>query len=94
MNSAGLAEWAGPVTSDMLRATFDHWRIFFTHGKWWAIRPGEVAGGGPRSLIHSVVGACTLEALGDQLSMQEWLRALPARELEAVWRGGFTAVRP
>lgn len=61
-----LAAEFGTVTADMLRATFDHWRIFQSHGKWWAVRPGDVAGQGPKSLIHPVVGAYTLEGLGDQ----------------------------
>lgn len=92
MNSGTLAAGYGTVTADMLRATFDQWRIFEHAGIWRAARPGEVAQEGPRSLIHPVVSALTIEALGDQLSMQEWLRRMPAAELEAVWHGGFTAV--
>jgi hypothetical protein len=83
----------GMITVDMLRATFDHWRIFKKDdGRWWALRPGIAATEGPRSLIHPLVCAVTLEGLAEQLSLQEWLRRMPAAELEAVWRDGFAAV--
>ena len=85
-------EW-GTVTLEMLRETFDHWRIFLADGRCWAIRPGGVAAAsGPRSLIRPVVGALTPDGLAEQLCMQEHLRRMTAQELEAVWRGGFTAV--
>jgi hypothetical protein len=83
---------AGEVTAEMLRATFDHWRVFGKDGRWWAVRGGLVTGEGPRSLIRPAVCAATLAGLADQLSLQEWLRRMPADELEAVWRDGLAAV--
>jgi hypothetical protein len=38
-------------------------------------------------------GTLTVEALGDHLSVQERLLRIAAEELEAVWRGEFTADR-
>jgi hypothetical protein len=78
----------------MLRATFDHWRVFGKDGRWWAVRGGLVTGEGPRSLVRPAVCAATLEGLAEQLSLQEWLRRMPAAELEAVWRDGLAAVAP
>ena len=91
--AAVLAGESGEITADMLRATFDHWRIFEKDGRWWAIRAGTATAEGPRSLIHPVVCAMTLEGLAEQLSLQEWLLRMSAAELEAVWRDGFTAIR-
>jgi hypothetical protein len=34
--AAALAGEFGEVTVEMLRATFDHWRIFDRGGRWWA----------------------------------------------------------
>lgn len=82
----------GEITLDMLRATFDHWRIFEKDGRHWAMRAGAAAGEGPESLIRPVVYAMTLEGLAEQLSLQEWLRKLSAADLEAVWRDGLAAV--
>jgi hypothetical protein len=82
----------GEVTAGMLRATFDHWRIFEKDGSWWAMREGTATTEGPRSLIRPVVCAMTLDGLAEQLSLQEWLRRMPAAELEAVWRDGIGAV--
>lgn len=84
----------GVITAGMLRATFDHWRVFEQGGRWWATRPGVVEEYGPRSLIRPLVVAGSLEGLGEQLSVQEWLRRMPAAELEAVWRGGPAAAAP
>jgi hypothetical protein len=81
----------GTISADMLRATFDHWRIFERDGRWWALRPGIAMTAGPRSLICPLVCAMTREGLAEQLSLQEWLRRMPAAELEAVWRDGFAA---
>jgi hypothetical protein len=81
----------GEITAEMLRATFDHWRIFEKDVRWWAMREGTTATNGPRSLIHPVLCATSLEGLAEQLSLQEWLRRMTAAELEAVWRGGFTS---
>jgi hypothetical protein len=75
----------GMITADMIRATFDHWRIF---------EKDDGRRRGPRSLICPLVCAMTMEGLAEQLSLQEWLRRMPAAELEAVWRDGFAAVRP
>ena len=83
-------EWT-PVTADMLSATFDHWRIWVSGGRWFASRPGSTKQSGPESLIQPVVSSGTLYGLADQLSMQEWLRRMSAAELEAVWSGGFDA---
>jgi hypothetical protein len=80
------------VTAAMLRETFDAWRIFELDGRHWATRGGGVTTAGPRSLIHPVVCAMTLEGLAEQLSLQEWLRRMTAAELEAVWRDGLAAV--
>ncbi len=80
------------ITAPMLRTTFDHWRIFEKDGKWWAMRAGPADGEGPQSLIRPVVFAVTLGGLGEQLSLQEWLRRMTAEELEAVWRDGLAAV--
>ena len=84
----------GEVTVEMLRVTFDHWRIFEKDGRLWAIRAGAATGEGPRSLIRPVVCAMTPEGLGEQLSLQELLRRMSAAELEAVWRDGLAAVAP
>ena len=84
----------GGITADMLRATFDHWRIFERDGRWWAMRAGPVAEAGPQSLIHSTLCAMTPGGLAEQLSLQEWLRRMTAAELEAVWRDGLPAVAP
>jgi hypothetical protein len=59
-----------------------------------AFRSGMAVGQGPASLIQPVVTAASLTRLAEQLCMQEWLRSLPAAELEAVWRGGTMAVAP
>jgi hypothetical protein len=90
--AVALAGEFGEVTADMLRETFDHWRIFEKDGRWWAMRPGAVEQEGPRSLIRPVVRAATLRDLAEQLSLQEWLRRMTAAELEAVWRDGLAAV--
>jgi hypothetical protein len=82
---------SGGITLDVLRATFDHWRIFEKNDEWWAMRSGTATSEGPRSLILPLVRASTLEGLADHLSVQEWLRRMPAAELEAVWRNGFPA---
>jgi hypothetical protein len=92
--AAVLAGGFGEITAAMLRETFDHWRIFEKDGRWWAMRAGAVAGEGPRSLIRPVVCAMTLTGLAEQLSLQEWLRRMPAAELEAVWHDGLEAVAP
>jgi hypothetical protein len=34
----------------------------------------------------------TPDGLGEQLSLQEWFRRMPAAELEAAWRNGLAAV--
>jgi hypothetical protein len=83
--TAGDARQDG-VTVDMLRETFDHWRIGEVAGRWWAVRSGTVAADGPRSLVRPVVSAGTLEGLADQLCVQAWFASLSAAELEAVWR--------
>ena len=93
--AAGAADgWDGldRITAPMLRATFDHWRIFERDSKWWAMRAAAAGGEGPQSLIRPVVFAVTLNGLAEQLSLQEWLRRMTAQELEAVWRGGLAAV--
>jgi hypothetical protein len=82
----------GEITADMLRSTFDHWRILEKDGRLWAMRSGDARGEGPRSLIQPVVCAMTPAGLAEQLSLQEWLRRMTAEELEAVWRDGFAAV--
>jgi hypothetical protein len=92
--AAALAGEFGEVTAEMLRTTFDYWRIFEKDGRWWAMREGTATTEGPRSLIHPVVCAMTPEGLAEQLSVQEWLRRMTADELEAVWRDGFAAVGP
>jgi hypothetical protein len=81
----------GEITADMLRATFDHWRIFEKDGRWWAMRAGAATTEGPRSLIHPVICAMTPAGLAEQLSPQEWLRRMPAAGLEAVWRDRILA---
>jgi hypothetical protein len=87
--AAGLADEFGEITAEMLRGTFDHWRIFEKDNRWWAMREGAARTEGPRSLIHPVVCAMTLDGLAEQLSLQDWLRRMTAEELEAVWRNGF-----
>jgi hypothetical protein len=89
--AAALADGFGEVTGDMLRATFDHWRIFEKDGRCWAMREGTATTEGPRSLIHPLLCAVTLPGLAEQLNLQEWLRRMPAAELEAVWREGLAA---
>ncbi len=84
----------GEITAEMLRVTFDHWRIFEKDGKWWAMRSGAITAGSPQSLLLPLVCAVTAEGLAEQLSLQEWLRRMPAAELEAVWREGLAAVAP
>jgi hypothetical protein len=88
--AAVLADF-GEITADMLRATFDHWRIFEQDGRWWAMRAGTATTEGPRSLIRPLVCAMTLHGLAEQLSLQEWFRRMPAAELEAVHRDGLAA---
>jgi hypothetical protein len=90
--AAGLAAESGEITAEMLRETFDHWRIFWC-GRWlWAVRSGETAVvNGPGSLIRPVVLAATVLGLAEQLSLQEWLRRMTAAELEAVWHDGIAA---
>jgi hypothetical protein len=90
--AAALADELGGITVDMLRTTFDHWRIFEKDGRWWAMREGMATTEGPRSLIHPVVCAMTLDGLAEQLSLQDWLRRMTPGELEAVWRDGLAAV--
>jgi hypothetical protein len=90
--AAAQAVYLIAITAEMLRATFDHWRIFEKDGRWWAMREGTATTEGPRSLIHPVVCAKTPHGLAEQLSLQEWLRRMPAAELEAVWRDGIGAV--
>ncbi|HWG02834.1 MAG TPA: hypothetical protein VG164_13435 [Trebonia sp.] len=92
MNSETLAAELGTVTADMLRATFDHWRIFEKDGRCWALRAGTATTEGPRSLFRPVICAMTLEGLAEQLSLQEWFRRMPAAELETMWRDGLAAV--
>lgn len=82
----------GKITADMLRATFDHWRIFEKDGRWWALRAGTTTTEGAGSLIRPVVCGMTLDGLAEQLSLQEWLRTMPPLELECVWRDGLAAV--
>jgi hypothetical protein len=88
------ADESGGITLETVRETFDHWRVFEKNGRYWAMRAGAVTSEGPQSLIHPLVWAPTAEGLADQLSMQEWLRRMPAAELEAVWREGFEAITP
>lgn len=92
--AAGLADEFGGITAEMLQATFDHWRIFETDGRLWAMRPGTARTEGPRSLIHPVVCAMTPLGLAEQLSLQEWLRRMTAAELASVWRDGLALVAP
>lgn len=91
-SAATLTGDGSGITAEMLRTTFTEWRIFERDGRWRAMRGGEASSGGPRSMIHPVVLAMTLQGLAEQLSLQEWLRRMTAEELEAVWRGGFAAV--
>lgn len=81
--AAGL----GQVTVEMLRETFDAWTVAETGGRFLAYRTGYSNYSGPRSLIRGCVIAQTAEGLAEQLCLQAWLEALPAAELEAVWRG-------
>jgi hypothetical protein len=90
--AAALADEFGGITMEMLRATFDHWRIFQRDDWCWAVRAGVATTEGPRSLIQPVVSAMTLVGLAEQLSLQEWLRRMTAAELAAVWRNGLAAV--
>ncbi len=83
---------SGEITEDSLRETFDHWRIFQSHGRWWAMRAGWATWAGPQSLIRPVVCALTLGGLAEQLSLQEWLRRMAQAELDSVWRDGCPAV--
>lgn len=92
--AATLAVELNEITLDMLRATFDHWRVFEKGGRWWALRGGNATTEGPQSLIHPVVCAATPGGLAEQLALQEWLRRMPAEELAAVWMNGFPAVVP
>jgi hypothetical protein len=82
----------GDITMDMLKETFDHWRIFKCAGWFWAMRSGEtVVVDGPRSLIRPVLIAVTVLGLAEQLSIHEWLRRMTAAELDAVWHDGIAA---
>jgi hypothetical protein len=92
--TATLAGEFGEITADMLRVTFDQWRIFEKDGRWWAMREGMARTEGPRSLIRPVLCAMTLDGLAEQLSLQEWFRRMPPAELESVWRDGLSAVTP
>lgn len=92
--TAAVAGEFGEITAEMLRETFDDWRIFERDGRRWAMREGTATTEGPRSLIHPVLCAMTLDGLAEQLSLQEWLRRMTAAELEAVWREGLAAVAP
>lgn len=91
MDADDPAAGFGDVTAEMLRQTFDHWRIFEKDGHWWAMRAGKATTAGPQSLIHPVVCAMTPLGLAEQLSLQEWFRRMPAAELEDVWRDGIAA---
>jgi hypothetical protein len=84
----------GEITLDMLKATFDHWRIFEKDGRFWAMRSGAVTADGPESLIRPFAWSLTTEGLGELLSLQEHLRRMSAAELEAVWRERLPAAAP
>jgi hypothetical protein len=84
----------GAVTLEMLRETFDQWTIGRVSGRLIAIRSGIFATQGPRSLIRGCVLADTVDGLAEQLGIQAQLEALPAADVEAVWRDGVTAIRP
>ena len=86
VDDTALPEWIEPVTAEMLRATFGHWRIFEADGRWFALRSGTAfEPHGPLSLLHPALIAETLEGLASQLSTQAWLASLPADELRDVW---------
>ena len=70
-----------------VRATFPGWRIGGTPDQWYAFRGGVVALEGPRSLLRCYLRAHTLEALVEQLGLQECLDGLSYQELAEVWRG-------
>jgi hypothetical protein len=82
----------GSITLEMLCETFDQWTIGRANGRVIAIRSGTFATEGPRSLIRGHVLADTVVGLAEQLGIQAWLEALPAADLEAVWRDGLRAV--
>ena len=75
------------------RKTFRHWRIYKAGGNWWALRGGETQlfPAGPHSLIRSLLMAVTVVGLGEQLEIQEHLRAMTPDELDAVWREHIAA---
>jgi hypothetical protein len=82
-----LPNFAGPFAVEHLRAIFDHWRIFTTNGKWYALRSGHTSStSGPESLLRACLWAGTLEGLGMQLCMQHWLSSLSAERLREVWQ--------
>lgn len=82
---AALLAWSGEVNVEMIRATFDHWRIFEADGRWCVLRSGTAFDpGGPLSLLRSALNAGSLE-LGMQLCMQAWLASLSEDELRDVW---------
>lgn len=80
------ADGSGGITLDMLRETFEDWRITETEGVYLAMRSGAITAEGPQSLIVPFVFGSTVDGLADRLSLQEWLRRMTAAELEAVWR--------
>jgi hypothetical protein len=93
-----LPDFAGPFAVEHLRAIFGHWRIFTTSGRWYALRSGHTSSAsGPESLLRACLWAGTLEGLGMQLCMQQWLSSLSAERLREVWQqvtGTAVAQRP
>ena len=71
---------------DSVRATFPGWRISGAPGQWYAFRGGLVTLDGPRSLLRCYLRASTLEALAEQLGLQDYLDRLSDHELAEVWQ--------
>jgi len=85
-----MALLSGKITLDGLRAAFPVWHVFGRDGRWWAFRAGAATEEGPRSLIQPLLCAVTPGGLAEQLALQEWLRAMPGAELDAVWLAAVT----
>lgn len=59
--AAVLADEFGEITMEMLRATFDHWRIFEKDGRWWG-EAGQAHTLPARCPAQTVVGRASIQA--------------------------------
>jgi len=71
-----------------LRARFSTWTIVSGGGYSLAVRSGEQAYDGPRSLIRRALSAATLPELARMLELQARIDQCSDAELEEIWRDG------